>query len=150
MESLRGTKGEQMTDEELQKIIDDSKDKWASYLQFKDVQDAVVDAAVEAAQWFCYDSINLVFSHQSSTSGMYAKWRVNISATCTMYLGRVVNAPTGVAGTINAALADFTLQCRKAAKDREDEKKAMKMTTQSFIDVASKVAASMIEKTEGK
>lgn len=111
-----------LTDQDLQDIITKSKSdpyKWASYFDMKQVEDDVMNAALEASYEFCYDAANLVFTLHSSTSGMYASWHVSISMDCTVYINRMKNAPTGIGNSMNAALADFALRCREAKTDRE-------------------------------
>lgn len=106
--------------------MSDNGFKFASYYDLPEVKKEVIDETLEACYLICYDAVNLQFELSSSTSGMYAKWRVNISPMCTVYINKIKDRglPSGTGSDLNEALLNLAKACRDTHDKYEREKNA--------------------------
>ena len=104
--------------ERLEEIIEKAKDKWASYGDILEGPKALIDALIDEARHYCFDAVNLQFELSSSTSGMYPKWYIKISMSCTVYIGKP--QPVGIGNSFSAACADFILKGRKLREEKDE------------------------------
>jgi len=111
------------TKEQLEAIVEEDKDKWAS-LHDLNVPKELIDDVYGAGSFFCYDAVNLVLENSSSTSGMYGIWGVDVSLHCTVELDRMRRYSSRASGkTLRAAFATFILQIleyRQTEKEFEE------------------------------
>ena len=129
-----------MTNERLEQIIHDGKNKWANYHQMKEVSDELWGDVLEDAHLVCYDAVNLVFELHSSTSGMHASWHVNISPSCTIFLNKKLEIPlVGIGGTFSAALASFCLRSRLNAGKYSPKKKKIGYSEQFVTSLGDSI-----------
>ena len=106
--------------------------EFASYYDLPEVTKEVIDETLEACSLICYDAVNLQFELSSSTSGMYAKWVVRISPSCTVYLNKLGprGLPQGRGSSLNKALLDLAKNCKETHERYEKERNESK--TQSI------------------
>lgn len=90
---------------------------WASYADLKEIDHELLNRAVDAARYYCFDAVNLVFVLSTTTSGMYGTWSISVSTDCTVYLNK--KSPKGMGGHFNDALKAFIEDCEKNSNQAE-------------------------------
>jgi hypothetical protein len=93
---------------------------WAKYSDLKEIDNSLLNKAIESAQVVCVQAVSLVFEYNSSTSGMYAYWKVSISPSCTIHLKYLGKMPTGCGNHVNEALNAFSKACDSLGDRGED------------------------------